>query len=99
MPVTICPCSQVARLHAHPYLWVIAVERINPYGVECWANAGCAVIVPICLHSAKASAVTTVLPAILAVRISSCANSYVTRVNLDKDRKRAVSVTYIDASG
>ena len=73
----------------------------NPYGVElgeCRVCGHCANFA--CTYSAKASAVTTVLPAILASKnFELRANSYVTRVNLDKDRKRAVSVTYMDASG
>jgi len=63
-------CSQVARLRL-PDLWVIAVERIKTLTAWSWANAGCAVTFRRTVL--QASAVTTVLPAILASKNSSCA--------------------------
>ncbi|MBI4192355.1 MAG: GMC family oxidoreductase, partial [Betaproteobacteria bacterium] len=53
-----------------------------------------------CAMGAKATPLTTVLPALLEQKnfvLRPLAN--VTRVNLDSDKKRAVSVTYVDARG
>lgn len=73
----------------------------NPYGLElgeCRVCNHCQDFA--CTYSAKASAVTAILPAALANKnFKLLHDAYVIRVNLDKDRKRAVSVTYIDASG
>ncbi len=73
----------------------------NPYGVElgeCRICGHCTNFA--CTYSAKASAVTTILPALLTSKTFELrTNAYVVRVNLDQARQRTTSVTYIDAAG
>jgi gluconate 2-dehydrogenase alpha chain len=53
-----------------------------------------------CEHYAKSSPQTTLLPVLLADKnFTLRTQCQILRVNLDKDRKRAVSVTYVDGSG
>ena len=73
----------------------------NPYGVkleECRVCGHCPSFG--CTYSAKGSAVTTILPAIVSnSNFELRNNSYVTRVNLDSNGQKATGVTYIDAAG
>ncbi len=74
---------------------------VNPYKLalgECTRGGFCARHG--CAMDAKATPLTTVVPALLRhdnFELRTHAN--VIRVNLDSDRKRAVGVTYIDAQG
>lgn len=53
-----------------------------------------------CGNYSKASAQTTILPVLMAKKnFTVRTESEVTRINLDSDGKRAVSVTYVDALG
>ncbi|AEG92246.1 GMC family oxidoreductase [Ramlibacter tataouinensis] len=53
-----------------------------------------------CEHYAKSSPQTTLLPVLLRDRnFTLRTQCQVLRINLDKDKKRATSVTYIDAAG
>ena len=73
----------------------------NPYGIklqECRVCGHCPAYG--CTYSAKASALTTILPAILPnSNFELRNNSYVTRINLDSRGEKATGVTYIDAAG
>ena len=73
----------------------------NPYGLilgQCQRGGFCSSFP--CALGAKASPLTTVLPALLEHKnfeLRTLAN--VIKVNLDSEGKRAVSVTYVDARG
>ena len=73
----------------------------NPYGLTMGPCVYCGYCERFgCEMGAKASPQTAVLPALLGnpnYELRTLAN--VVRVNLDSDRKRAVSVTYVDARG
>jgi gluconate 2-dehydrogenase alpha chain len=73
----------------------------NPYGVTMGACVYCGYCERFgCEMGAKASPQTTVLPALLANKnyeLRTLCN--VIRVNLDSEKKRAVSVSYIDSRG
>src|SRR5215470_17420187 len=73
----------------------------NPYGVTMGACVYCGYCERFgCEMGAKASPQTTVLPVLLANKnyeLRTLAN--VVRVNLDSEKKRAVSVSYIDSRG
>ena len=73
----------------------------NPYGVSMGACVYCGYCERFgCEMGAKASPQTTVLPVLLESKnyeLRTLAN--VIRVNLDSEKKRAVSVTYVDSRG
>ena len=97
--------SEAARsLGQHPFPMPSANMtrgNTNPYGLTMGPCAYCGYCAPFgCEMGAKSSPQTTVLPALLAssnYELRTLAN--VVRVNLDSDRRRAVSVTYVDARG
>lgn len=73
----------------------------NPYGVDLKPCMYCGFCERFgCEHFAKASPQTTVLPVALANKNFELRTlAHVTRVNVDRNAKRAVSVTYIDGQG
>ncbi len=83
------PTASMTQAYTNPYRLMLG-ECVR--GGFCSSHA--------CAMGAKASPLTTVLPALLKhenFELRPLAN--VIRVNLDSDRKRAVSVTYLDARG
>src|SRR5690606_149215 len=83
------PTAAMTRPYVNPYKLMLGQCK---HGGFC-SSHGCA-------NGAKATPLTTVLPALLKhenFELRALAN--VIRVNLDSDRKRAVGVTYIDARG
>ncbi len=83
------PTASMTRPYVNPYKLMLGA---CVHGGFC-ANHGCAM-------GAKATPLSTVVPALLKhqnFELRTHAN--VLKVNLDSDRKRAVSVTYMDARG
>ena len=74
---------------------------VNPLGVQLGACTYCGFCEKFgCGNYSKASPQTTVLPVLMPKsNFTLKTESEVTRINLDSSRKRAVSVTYVDASG
>ncbi len=76
-------------------------DYVNPYGMalnQCLRGGYCSSFG--CANGAKASPLTTVLPALLRQRNYELRpHSNVIKVNLDNTGKRAIGVTYIDAAG
>ena len=97
--------SHAARsLGHHPFPMPSATMSrayTNPYRMTMGPCVYCGYCAPFgCEMGAKAGPQTAVLPALLAspnYELRTLAN--VVRVNLDSDRTRAVSVTYVDARG
>jgi gluconate 2-dehydrogenase alpha chain len=78
-----------------------SVAYTNPYGVKLGPCNLCGFCERFgCFMYSKAAPQTTILPVILSrPNLEVRANSYVTRILLDKSGKRAVGVRYIDESG
>jgi gluconate 2-dehydrogenase alpha chain len=78
-----------------------SVAYTNPYGVRLGPCNLCGFCERFgCFMYSKAAPQTTILPVILSrPNLEVRANSYVTRILLDKSGKRAVGVRYIDESG
>lgn len=97
--------SRVAReLGYHPYPLPTAIAAqpyTNPAGLtsgQCTFCGHCAGFT--CEMKAKPTPVTSLLPTALATgRLEVRTHAVVTRVNLDSERRRAVSVTYVDGAG
>ena len=88
----------------HPFIQPAAnASRVytNPDGIEQGACVYCGYCQRFgCEVYAKASALTTVLPVAMKTgNFDLRTQANVTRINMDKSGKRAVSVTYIDAEG
>lgn len=73
----------------------------NPLGVQLGACTYCGFCEKFgCGNYSKATAQTTILPVLMRKpNFALRTEAEVTRINLDSDGKRAVSVTYIDAAG
>lgn len=73
----------------------------NPYGVRLGPCNFCGFCEDFgCYMYSKASPQTTILPVLLKKEnFELRTHSYVTKVNLDSDKKKATGVTYIDAQG
>ena len=83
------PSAAMTRTYTNPYRLTLG-ECIN--GGFCGSHA--------CAMGAKATPLTTVVPALLKhENFELRTHTNVTRINLDSDRKRATGVTYIDARG
>ena len=78
-----------------------SVAYTNPYGVRLGPCNLCGFCERFgCFMYSKAAPQTTILPVIMSrPNLEVRANSYVTRILLDKSGKRAVGVRYIDESG
>ncbi|HZY18281.1 MAG TPA: GMC family oxidoreductase [Ramlibacter sp.] len=93
-----------ANLGYHPFTQPssnLSRNYTNPEGVQLRSCMFCGFCERYgCEHYAKSSPQTTLLPVLLKdPRFQLRTQCQVLRVNLDKDRKRAVSVTYADAQG
>ena len=83
------PAAAMTRPYTNPYRLTLG---------QCQYGGFCAGYV--CASGAKASPLTTVLPALLRhPNFELRTNANVIRINLDSDGKRAIGVTYIDARG
>jgi len=92
------------ELGYHPHVNPVAAQTqayMNPYKLmlgQCIRGGFCSSHA--CSMGAKANPLTTVMPALLKQsNFELRPLSNVIKVNLDSERKRAVSVTYLDASG
>lgn len=88
----------------HPFTMPAAMpsrQYVNPYGVTMNACVYCGYCQFFaCEVGAKASPQTAVLPALAGNKNFEMRTlAHVTRVNLDSEKKRAVSVTYVDSRG
>jgi gluconate 2-dehydrogenase alpha chain len=93
-----------ANLGYHPFTQPssnLSQEYTNPEGMTLRSCMFCGFCERYgCEHFAKSSPQTVLLPVLLKDRnFTLRTQCQVLRINLDKDRKRAVSVTYVDGAG
>ncbi|MHB9033590.1 MAG: GMC family oxidoreductase [Anaerolineae bacterium] len=79
----------------------ISQQYTNPEGNTLAACIYCGLCAPFgCEVGAKASAMTTIMPTLIKnPNYELRTDSYVLKVNLDSTKKKAISVTYLDAAG